>query len=67
MQIALCPCAVDFPGGYGEQLLFRCSNAERARAVVQQDEKLAVEKANGLMDQIENYTRRIFNLSVGAL
>ncbi|MBV5271842.1 MAG: GntR family transcriptional regulator [Afipia sp.] len=42
-------------------------HAERARAVVQQDEKLAVEKANGLMDQIENYTRRIFNLSVGAL
>jgi hypothetical protein len=42
-------------------------HAERARAVVQQDEKLAVEKANALMDQIESYTRRIFNLSVGAL
>jgi DNA-binding GntR family transcriptional regulator len=41
-------------------------HAERARAVVLQDEKLAVEKANALMDQIENYTRRIFNLSVGA-
>jgi len=41
-------------------------HADRARAVVQQDEDLAVEKANALLDQIEKYTRNIFNLSVGA-
>ena len=42
-------------------------HADRGRAVVDQDEALAVEKANALLDQIENYTRRIFNLSVAAI
>ncbi|TXH83338.1 MAG: GntR family transcriptional regulator [Rhizobium sp.] len=42
-------------------------HADRARAVVEQDENLAVEKANALLDQIESYTRRIFNLSVAAV
>lgn len=41
-------------------------HADRARAVVQRDEQLAVEKANALLDQIESYTRKIFNLSVAA-
>jgi DNA-binding GntR family transcriptional regulator len=39
-------------------------HADRARAIVQQDERLAVEKTNALLDQIESYTRKIFNLSV---
>jgi hypothetical protein len=42
-------------------------HADRARAIVQQDELLAVEKANALLDQIESYTRKIFNLSVAAI
>ena len=40
-------------------------HAERARAVARQDEKRAVANATALMDQIESYTRRIFEISVG--
>jgi DNA-binding GntR family transcriptional regulator len=42
-------------------------HAERARAVVRQDEKAALVTVTALMDQIESYTRKIFELSVGSL
>lgn len=40
-------------------------HAERARAVAAQDEKKALAHVNALIDQIEAYTRKIFNISVG--
>jgi DNA-binding GntR family transcriptional regulator len=40
-------------------------HAERARAVAQQDEKKALANVTALMEQIENYTRKIFEVSVG--
>jgi DNA-binding GntR family transcriptional regulator len=41
-------------------------HAERARAVARQDEKKALSNVLALMDQIEAYTRRIFEVSVGS-
>ena len=41
-------------------------HAERARAVARQDEKRALANVTALMEQIENYTRRIFEVSVGS-
>lgn len=40
-------------------------HAERARAVARQDEENALANATALMNQIESYTRRIFELGVG--
>jgi DNA-binding GntR family transcriptional regulator len=42
-------------------------HAERARAVVRQDERAALICVTTLMDQIEAYTRKVFQLSVGSL
>jgi DNA-binding GntR family transcriptional regulator len=41
-------------------------HADRARAVVQQDEKKARALATVLMDQIEGYTRKIFERGIGS-
>lgn len=41
-------------------------HAERARAVARQDEKKALANVSALMEQIEKYTRRIFEVSLGS-
>lgn len=41
-------------------------HAERARAVARQDERKALSHAMDLMEQIESYTRRIFELGLGS-
>jgi DNA-binding GntR family transcriptional regulator len=41
-------------------------HADRARAVSRQDESKALATVTALMDQIEEYTRRIFEISVGS-
>lgn len=41
-------------------------HAERARAVARQDEKKVLVHATALMDQIEGYTRKIFERGIGS-
>lgn len=42
-------------------------HAERARSVARQDEKKTLANVKALMDQIESYTRKVFELSVGSM